>query len=187
MMVGLIVLLAAGLALARHLPAASGRGGRESERSLAIVILIGFGLLFIADMAIGRVSLGLQAIQNSRYVTLEMTCLVGLYLAALDLRGPWGRNLAVGGVLVAALHGGLLTKKVDEQGMNRYFTAKKTWVATFLATDSIPEADRAAGIPLYPNPQATRLRAKLRFLRENGLSFYHDVPGGTTRPGDEPR
>jgi hypothetical protein len=181
-LLGMIIFILACAALLRHLPAACRSDRPGFDRSLAIVILIGFSMLFIADMAVGRISLGLSAIQASRYVTLEMTCLLGLYFAAVELHPGWSRGLALAAMLAASAYGGLFTSATDQLQMKQFYTQKRTWVHTFLATNSIADADSAAGHPLYPNPQATRLRMKLRYLRDNGLSFYHDLAEKTTQP-----
>jgi hypothetical protein len=171
--VGWAVLIAVIAALAIYLPAAARDSGATANASLVIVILTAFNLLFIADVAIGRISLGFPAIQASRYVTLEMTGLLGLYFAALATAARF-RIAALTVMIAISLSAGLCVKAADHHQMRFYANAKRLWVETYLATGSISLATQAAGFPIYPSPQKVNLQHKLDYLRDHHLSFFRD-------------
>ncbi len=64
------------------------RRGEARRRSAVIALLTAFGLLFCAGTALGRITLGFQAGQSSRYVPLIVPALLGLTLQLQTLRPP---------------------------------------------------------------------------------------------------
>ena len=62
--------------------------------------------------------------------------------------------------------------------MRQTTAGKIAWVQTYLQTGQLDAAARASAaadpqFTIYPNPAQTHLPAKLKFLRQNKLSFFY--------------
>lgn len=148
---------------------------RDSERrlpALVIFVLVSFSLLFVANMAIGRLSLGTGSAQSSRYVPLLLPALVGVYLfAALFLAGRIQQLALIAVVVLASIIGGPAYRH-DTIYMRQISKSKRSWAQAYLRTESVEAADDVDGFPIYPAPRATGLSEKLGFLKQNELNLY---------------
>ncbi|MCC6383352.1 MAG: hypothetical protein IT304_12670 [Dehalococcoidia bacterium] len=57
-------------------------------------------------------------------------------------------------------------------GIQEHANSKQAWISTYLATGDWRAADAAAGPIMHPAPEASRLPAKLAWMRERKLSFF---------------
>jgi hypothetical protein len=170
--------LAAVLAVALvHGFALFARRGEARRRSAAIAALAGFGLVFCAATAVGRVSLGLGTAQSSRYLPLVAPALLAVYLHLLTLRSPWLRWPAAVLAAAAIAAGSLKVHPDDARFIAVLGFQKQRWVEAYRETGSVRGADEAAHRRIYPHPpEQTHLEEKLAMLRERHLSFFAD-PG----------
>lgn len=157
-----------------------------SPRQDVVLLLLGAGLLFVLNTAVGRVSLGVNGGMVSRYLTLVFPLRLGLGLA----NNITGRSALRFAALVALWFialwpyrdtawrplrqwpGTLGVTLGQYAEIDETTTAKAAWVDRYLETGSIDAAQAAVGDAIYPAPAATHLDEKLRFLRERHLSFF---------------
>ena len=172
---GAIVLIAAAVVATRHLCHVVRRGGVDTARSAVIVVCVLTPALFLANMAIGRVSLGVWNAMSSRYVLFVAPLVVAL--AMHSSRGG-SRRVRVGriGLVVAVVFATVWIRPPDRAALQWCHRMKQVWARTYLETGSIAEATRRAGYPIYPRPEETHLEMKLQFLRERRLSFFRLLP-----------
>lgn len=150
--------------------------GDAPGRSRIVVILIGFSLLFSFAAAIGRLPLGLDTADSSRYYLYATIGVLGLYFHLLALRTTAVRRWALAAVVVAALVAGFHTTRLDQDTINHLTNGKRSWQACYLRTEDITGCDKAAGFVLYPRPEVTGLKAKLEYLKRNRLNLYGGDP-----------
>ncbi len=136
-----------------------------------IVLMIGFGLLFLANMAVGRASIGLYAGTASRYMTLIAMIFFGLYLHSTMMDSPW-RKRATGALIVCLLWSSAFVQPAYLNGIRMFTHAKTTWRDKYLETKSIAQADKAARFQIYPWPENTNLQWKLDWLEQRRLSIF---------------
>ena len=147
--------------------------GDEINIYRTIVLLIGFSLLFLLNTAIGRVSMGYGSAQASRYIPYMVPSFIGLYFFICSLKIRYRLPLLVA-TLVLALF--VTTHIGDEIAiMERFKTIKTTWKATYLETENIEQANRRANFKIYPNPERTKLKQKLNYLKKHQLNLYLDT------------
>lgn len=156
-----------------------------------IVLLLGSGVLFVCNAAVGRVPTGVAAGMASRYVTLMFPLWLGVYFLATTSRH---RSLAIAtGVAVwcvalfpyrdlssrpLSLWPGTFGATQDQYAFFSHFAhGKMAWVDAYLKTGSAEQAQAATGPYIYPLPAATRMEEKLAFLRKHHLSFFAGSPG----------
>jgi hypothetical protein len=180
--IGWMLLIACVAAVLVHWRRAASQDDPKWPRSLVILALLTFTLFFAADMVVGRISMGREMIESSRYVPLMMPGLVGLYFAALAIERSAPRVAAVGAVLILACYSGMRVKSDDLHAMSLTTAGKITWVETYLKTGQLDAAARASAavdpqFTIHPAPAEAKVPAKLRFLRDNKLSFFY-----TNRP-----
>jgi hypothetical protein len=172
--VGLALLALALWALVHHARRVA-RGEIGGPRSsLAVTILLGYSLLYAAFTAVGRVCFGLDAAMTSRYVTLMIPAVLGLYLAALTVERRALRHviLVVTVVAVVPVH---VSGRVDaEQHSAWYSEGKRRWSACYRELRDIAACDRKSGFRIYPRPEVTGLRQKLEFLEARRLNLFLD-------------
>jgi len=149
------------------------RRGEARRRSAAIAALAGFGLLFCAATAVGRVTLGLQAAQSTRYVPLVVPALLGLLLHLQTIRSLRPRLLASCLAAVAMAAASLPVRPADARFMAILARDKQRWVDVYLETGSLRAADEQARRRIYPHPpEVTRLEQKLAYLRRHRLNLF---------------
>jgi hypothetical protein len=147
-----------------------------------VFALTSFSLLFAANSAVGRACLGPESAGASRYVPYLIPFLLAAYLALSTGGSPaWPRT-----AVLAALCSLLLGKEAFRMHHNiedadHYANGKRRWRDCYLATSDV--AGCSVSFQIYPEPAATHLEEKLRFLRERHLSFFRQ----SVRPTDRAR
>ena len=154
----------------------------EYPADAVIAVLISFTLIFCANTAIGRISLGLPSAQSSRYVTYVIPGFLGIYFWLVSLQPAVLRSFllvtAVAGLIAASFP----LREADRSTLNWYAEGKSRWKAVYLQTEDIEVATRAANFPIYPAPERTRLKQKLEYLKSERLNLYLDVPAAAVAP-----
>jgi len=172
-LVGFVALAAVLAVAAVHGLALFAGRGETRRRSAVIATLAGFGLLFCAATAVGRVSLGLGTAQSSRYLPLVAPALLGVYLHLLTIRSPRVRWPAAGLAAIAIAAGSLELHPDDARFVSVLAFQKQRWVDVYLETGSVRIADERAHRRIYPHPpEQTHLEEKLATLRQRRLSFF---------------
>ena len=141
--------------------------------SLVTAVLIVFSLLFAANMAVGRIFLGLDAAQASRYVPLLMPAFVGLYFHLLSLSPGTRRTLCMLAAVALMAYASLPVRRADRDFMRYARDGKTSWVRAYLQTESIDAANRASWLRMYPWPDQVDLAGRLRYLKQHHLNLYH--------------
>jgi hypothetical protein len=138
----------------------------------AIFTLAAFSLLFAANTAVGRVCTGLGSASASRYGTLMVPAILGIYLhLAQAASNTSGRALyAVFALLVVG--GTALVPPSQMRAMEFYRVNKGRWAESYRRTLNVDAADAETGFAVYPLPEKTRLAAKLRFLKDHHLNLF---------------
>jgi hypothetical protein len=144
-------------------------GMRDRYISTAIVLLIGYSLVFCANTAIGRICAGVDSSQSSRYMTLLIPGFFGLYLHILALRRAPARYAAL--ALCAALLLPLPAHTRADLQVARGFTdGKRLWKACYLQTENIKRCDNEAKFLIYPT--APILKPRLAYLKQHQLNLF---------------
>ena len=149
---------------------------RVKYRSL-IHLLVAFSLLlFSAPAAVGRTCAGLAVGQSSRYVTMLIPAVFGIYLYFLTRQPGWPRRVALATLVVVLALGWLPMNSGGSVSVPLtplwYSVHKTEWVSCYLSRENIAECDKLTGFPVYPNPAVTHLQDKLDFMKHNRLGFY---------------
>lgn len=170
---------------------------RTSESSPAndvILLLIGGGVLFVCNTAVGRVCLSITAGMSSRYIPLLFPLWLGIYLWSETTKHRRLALITTAAMWCVALWpyrdmtsrplsrwpGTLGATNVQYAYFEDYGTNKAAWVDTYLKTQSIDAAQEARGNYVYPHPAGTRMDEKLRFLKQRELLFF--APGKSFLP-----
>lgn len=140
-----------------------------NHRAKVVVFLVGFTLLFLVNLAIGRISSGVDAGKASRYFPYLVPGLLGLLIALSDWKksGAMASSLLLVGLLMGYF-------RMDQHlaQMAQMKDKKQRWITTYQITHSISAADAACGCVIHPNPEKTHLQEKLDYLESHGLSFF---------------
>ena len=135
-----------------------------------IFLFSAFSVLFSMSSALGRVCNGVHEAFASRYVMYAAPLLLAFYFAAQTLHSRWRSPLLI--TLAAVFIG----KEIDTTYATRsalpVSEGKRRWVECYKRAGNADECDRETGFQIYPTPAATRLDAKLAFLREHGYGPF---------------
>lgn len=147
------------------------RGERLPERALAVLTLTSFALLFAAVTAYGRIALGFSGAQSTRYVPLLVPGLLGVYLRLTEIERPRWRTALLTASAVAITLATFPMRASEARFMEHLSRGKRAWVATYLATGDLDEANARAGLMIFPfdAPEVPRV---LDYMREHNLNFY---------------
>ena len=164
--IGVVILLVAVFAQAFSRVLRGDNGARG-----VIVILTGYTLLYAAAAAIGRVCLGMETAGSSRNVTLLIPGLLGIYFYLLMLDHTYRRTLLLSAFVIAVVPACLQRNHKEIEGFS---AMKRAWRNCYLTHENIEYCDAFSHFELYSRPEATHLRAKLAFLKQNRLNLYAD-------------
>ena len=173
---GLALLACVAGALVGQLRVPAGGDGNGERASRVAVILLGFSLLFGLGAAVGRVHLGADSADSSRYYLYAVAGVLGLYFHLLTVRRTAVRRAGLGLLVAGSLVAGLHLTRLDRDTVNREANGKREWKACYLATADIAGCDRVAAFAIYPHPEATALQAKLDYLKRNQLNLFAGDP-----------
>jgi hypothetical protein len=136
--------------------------------------LAGFALLFAATTAVGRVCLGFDSANATRYIPYVLPGILALYLVirAAAPKGGARTFVVLAGFVLACTAKELSTFGVEEAAT--YHRFKQRWRDCYLATHDIEVCDARAGHPIYPEPAATHLQEKLDWLEARKYSLFQD-------------
>jgi hypothetical protein len=139
--------------------------------------LASFSFLFASTTAVGRVCLGFDTANASRYVPYILPGLLAIYLV---IRTSTERSRLARGLMPVLLLGCVLTEtsrvKNATAEAEAYFTFKSRWRNCYLTRHDISMCDSFAGHAVYPpfQAEATHLQQKLDFLEARGFSLFLD-------------
>ena len=162
--------LLAGAAILVALAVRLVRRERFEPADLVVGVLLTYTVMFCANTAIGRVCLGLPAALASRYSTLLIPGVLGVYLYLQSIRLAAVRNIGLF-VLIVLLIPGCLVVQLEPQALAR---SKRAWVSCYLLTDDIEQCDRTTGRWVYPRKEEVHLKEKLNYLKEHHLNLFAD-------------
>jgi hypothetical protein len=145
-------------------------------RATVIVSLVSFGLLFMLFALEGRVSLGRDCLVGSRYVPLISPVFLGVYLSIAQIPQARLRAACLGIAVCLAVYASTIASNGGSNSMSALRDAKLAWIHTYLATNDINSANRAARIPIYPSTSRADLPQKLQYLEAHKRSFYFEPP-----------
>ncbi|HVR41474.1 MAG TPA: hypothetical protein VMU84_20435 [Thermoanaerobaculia bacterium] len=149
------------------------RSSERDARSIAIVTLGTWSLLFCANAAVGRVCSGLGEALTSRYVTLLIPGFFALYLHITTLR----KTLRTVTLIVLAL--ALLSLPVNDWKnemdiARRYALGKRVWRDCYLREHNVSVCDQKIGFAVYPTPI---IGERLGYLERNRLNLFSAKDG----------
>ncbi|HEX7961517.1 MAG TPA: hypothetical protein VF493_16465 [Terriglobales bacterium] len=144
------------------------------EGHYVVAALMAYALLFCLNTAIGRICLGIDAGQASRYIPYLILAFFALYLSILEIRPSITRKLMLSGALVFAVWCGLHLNYMDWLIARNRAHDQRAWRECYLQRESVAECDAITRTKIYPWPEATHLQEKLQFLKQKHLNLYSD-------------
>ena len=145
----------------------------DSTLWLVTCALVGFALLFASSSAVGRICLGFQSANASRYIPYMLPGLLAMYLV-IRRAAPVSQ---VAAALLPVFLVACITKEADKQSANEaaaYLKYKQRWRDCYVAMHNISACDALAGHGAYPVPQATNLQQKLDWLEARRLNLFNE-------------
>lgn len=146
----------------------------ESPTDAVIAVLTVFTLIFCANTAIGRISMGLPIAQSSRYVTNMIPGFLGIYLWLAALPPGVLRRLLLAVAVVGLIAASFPLREADHGTLNWYSQGKSRWKAAYLQTEDIGAATRAANFLIDAAPESV-LKQRLKYLKRERLNLYLDA------------
>jgi hypothetical protein len=147
---------------------------RGSSTFWAVVTsLSGFALLFAFIGAVGRVCLGFESANASRYIPYLLPGFLGVYLVIRK----YSSRSPVAYALLPVFLLACFSKEATNVSLNEaidYFNYKQRWSECYRSTHDIVACDTWAGHAVYPRPEATRLQQKLDWLEARRYSLFQD-------------
>jgi hypothetical protein len=167
-MVGGLIVLWISITLVALLAATPAERGHPKLVGSALLM---FSLLFCVSAALGRLCLGVETAQSSRYVPYLIPAFLGLYFATLGYRSRTARIVCIVALLAMAASATLVIRIGDRSMMAQYHRVKDDWRQCYLERHDIEQCDTLTGNKIYPwpNPQ---LKDKLDYLEKNRLNLY---------------
>lgn len=137
--------------------------------SAVIVILIAYSLVFCFATAVGRIPLGLQQAQVSRYIPLMIPGYLGWYLHLISISPLKMRRLLLAAFLAMSAVGSLPTGIIEAQAL-KIAENKQQWKQCYLQHEDIVRCNNLTGSLIYPG--IGNLLAEMEFLQAHHLNLY---------------
>jgi len=67
-------------------------------------------------------------------------------------------------------------RRADVINMKWLSNGKRQWARCYLTYEDILHCDASTRLKIYPNPEATRLKEKLDYLKRHHLNFFSSRP-----------
>jgi len=166
---GILLAVLVGLVLAAIELISANKAQREHK--VITGALLAYCFLFCLSAAFGRLCIGLDAAQGSRYTTYLILGFFGLYLCARSVRRNGTRIALLCTVLVLAL---LSALRLHKSEMRSHAAEKRAWVSCYFARHTVQQCNSVTDFKIYPWPEATHLQEKLDFLEQRHLNLYAD-------------
>jgi hypothetical protein len=138
--------------------------------SLVVVVLIGYSLLFCLNTAVGRIPLGLQQAQVSRYLTLMIPLYLAFYFHLQTIRVDRLRPLFLSAYLAISIVGSLPIGLVDSLPLKNY-NDKVNWKTCYLQYEDVVMCDRLTQFQVFPINDDD-FQNKLSYLKERHLNLF---------------
>ena len=144
--------------------------------SRVIFTLTAFALIYAANTAVGRVSLGMAGALASRYITLMLPAFLGMFLQCTYLPDRLRRPVIAIFILGVAT-GMLIPHKKDWRYIRWFHDGRLAWRQAYLETHDEVIANERSGFPVYPTPG--KITQRLQFLEERRLNLFNEngTPG----------
>jgi hypothetical protein len=142
------------------------------QLSAVIAALISYSLIFCFVTAVGRIPLGLQQAQVSRYVPLMIPGYLGWYFHILSTPPPKMRQLFLAAFLAISVVGSLPTGIIEAQAL-KIAESKENWKRCYLQYEDIQVCNELTGSQIYPGIGS--LTAEMEYLKAHRLNLYLDA------------
>jgi hypothetical protein len=150
------------------------QGVYANRVSLIITLLISYSLLFCLNTAIGRIPLGLDSAQASRYVPLIIPAYLALFFHLLTLQIAKRRQLILLAYLAISIVWVLpIPTGMVESRAFKYYTNKTNWKACYLRFEDIEKCNQLTDFRIYPVDDY--LIDKMAYLKERHLNLFIDT------------
>ena len=145
-------------------------------RNQTIWTLSAFTLAFVANTAVGRICLGWEGADSSRYVPLIVPGFLSIFLC---LRYLPSRFIGLSALAITAVcAAGMLNPNRRDQGdLNANLEGRRAWCRAYRDCRDPVVASKVSGYLVYPVPED--IRDRLEFLTAHHLSFLRS---GGPRP-----
>ncbi|MBP6820855.1 MAG: hypothetical protein KA368_04900 [Acidobacteria bacterium] len=175
MALGLGLLLLATVVLFIHLQRVFNQEFADRRINLVTLILVGYGLLFVANAALGRAGMGLNGSQSSRFVTLMIPGVLGLYFHLLTLKPGRRRQTCLIVFLILLLPGHLPLRLGDSHPAASFSRNKRAWKDCFLRTGNQDYCNQLTGFPVLSAMEPEVLQSRINFMKNNRLNLYNQT------------
>ena len=144
------------------------------KRNMALCVLTGYCLLFTLNTAIGRASMGLNVSQSSRYMSLMIPGMLGLYFHLLALESSRAKRIILA-VFLALLIPGHLPLALGGDHPASYFSVnKRNWKDCYLKYEDIAKCDALPDLKTDFTIGIGGAKWKLDYLKQRKLNLYLD-------------
>jgi hypothetical protein len=147
------------------------RNNHYYPTNLILIILLCFPLIFAFNTSFGRLCIGLNSANSSRYVTYLIPSFFGIYLYLLTLKNKGTKNFLILLFLIALFIS--YSKSFSNQEIDWYYKGKTNWKNCYLQFENISLCDLKTNFKIYPYPNQTNLKFKLDYLKQNKLNLYN--------------
>jgi hypothetical protein len=172
-LVGLIAILAMIYALLKHILRYAHGPERGNITSKMIILLVGFSILYSGSASLGRVCLGYQSAQASRYMTLLIPGMVGLFFNLSSIRS-W-RAILAPFIIMAVLIGksALPLPQIVQNDILWFYEGKYRWKTCYLEVENVEICNQRTGFKIYPTVNK-KIIDDLNYLKREKLNLYLD-------------
>lgn len=140
--------------------------------SIVIILMMTYVLVYSFSSAFGRSTFGAWIMVSSRYLPLMAPAAIAVFLHVAELKGCWLRYAAIGLFGATTIWATAWMRSSDVKDMVQLCEGKKRWLAVYMQTNDIYEAQRVSGFELYPRLEDLRNGWALDEMKKRNLGPF---------------
>jgi hypothetical protein len=152
---------------------------RDLNKHFPIVMLFAYSFLFAIFTSLGRICLGINQGQASRYMTFLIPLYFGFYLFLSLFTPPKIRGILIAAVVLLFIVTSTYNISLDNQ--KHMTNAKRRWKECYLQYENLDRCNTNTGYRVYPANTAM-LQWELDYLKKNRLNLYLDATAERHEP-----
>ncbi len=142
-------------------------------------ILVAYSLLFVVNLAFGRLRLGFEFAGSSRYMVYLVPSIIGVYFYLNSLSLP-KKSLLIPVFFIFIIFMQLSSVK-SVKDMEAWYAMKSNWKYNYLKYEDADKADSVCHFRVHPNNAS--IQDVLDYLKKHELNLYHTADKQDNFPG----
>lgn len=141
-------------------------------RNYPVISLFTFSFLFSVSTSLGRVGLGVDSGNTSRYLTLMIPLYLGIYFCLVRIKDQKLKNILIPFILVCFVFASSQNNFMNYRDAALRKEKLANWSTCYFENNDYYYCDKTLNMQTFHSPDKINLPGKLEYLKENRLNLF---------------